>query len=150
MYRIACLSPEGRISRLHLTLLFLRERTALIILPQTLILINERKNILQKEVGFTPKVLGNCHSCPYNEKKLNKLKINNFSWTYQRIEIVKQTALQKLRKMGKISQDLPLGADVAEVKPCRNTLLPGSCVWGFLPVPQVESQPRWGRVLDSE
>lgn len=32
---------------------------------------------------MTCKELGSCHSCPYNKKKLAKLKTNDFSQTYQ-------------------------------------------------------------------
>lgn len=38
--------------------------------------------------GFS-KEDGNCHSCSYYNKKkvLNKLKINDFPWSYQRSEV---------------------------------------------------------------
>ena len=33
------------------------------------------------------KEIGNCHSCPYNKKKLNIINNNEFSWNHQRSEI---------------------------------------------------------------
>ena len=48
--------------------------------------------------ALTHKELGNHHSCLFNKKKLNKLKINDFSWIIQRIELSGQTASWNLER----------------------------------------------------
>lgn len=45
----------------------------------------------------TWKQLGNWHSYPCNKKELNKLKINNFTWTHQRTEFAGQTGTPQSR-----------------------------------------------------
>lgn len=44
--------------------------------------------------------LRSCHSHPYNTEELNKLKINYFSWTKQRTEVVGQTSTRKCAETG--------------------------------------------------
>ena len=41
--------------------------------------LNTEKSIDLAFTALTHKELGNKHSCPFNEKKLNKWKINDFS-----------------------------------------------------------------------
>lgn len=41
--------------------------------------------------------LGSCYSHPYKQKKMNKLKINDFSRTHQRTEVTRQTSSPKSR-----------------------------------------------------
>lgn len=40
--------------------------------------------------GPTHTELGSHHTCAYNEKKLNKIKINDLSWNHQRTEVTEQ------------------------------------------------------------
>lgn len=48
----------------------------------------------------THKELASCHSQPTPTTELNKLKINDFSWTHQRPELARQTAPWDSRKTG--------------------------------------------------
>lgn len=43
----------------------------------------------------TCKEHGSCHYYSYNKKKLDKLKINNFSWIHQKTEVARPTATLK-------------------------------------------------------
>lgn len=61
-------------------------------------------------LALTCKKLGFCHSHSYNKKKMNILKISDFSSTHRRTKLAEQTTISKPGMKGKSSECLPRAA----------------------------------------
>ena len=76
-----------------------------------------KMQLLFPVLALTCKELGSCHSCLYNKKKLNKLKISLISWTHQRIEVAKQITALKSGETSKsriLAEICSLGKELPE------------------------------------